>query len=478
MREKNIAKQIINGIHSIVNILVLAVLLALLAFSAYVQWDSRQSLQEASAGTYAMYKPNDAEHLTFSQLMDRNPDVFAWLTLNGTNVDYPLVQGSDNTKYINTSAKGDFSLSGAIFLDWRCRRDLTGAVSILYGHHMEDDAMFGGFDKYADPAYFDSHRQGTLFLDGKEHKLNVFAFLEADGYDTAVYDPSSGYEQRDSYLQILRGASLVYREDFDKELPILLMSTCEAGVTNGRMILAATIGPAEDVTASPQEVPAGRGWRLAVLIVPAAGLLLLILLICRKKSKKKKEKEQTMESMQKEQIQEPAGNESRQKAPSIWSDLLSLLLKIGGILLAFVLIFTFLFGIYRQTGTAMAGAVHDRDLVFYYRLDKAPDVRDLVVYERADGQECLGRVIAGGGDSVDVTSEGLKINGYLQQEDYVKGQTLAFTGGISYPLQLQTDEYFIMGDNREQSQDSRYFGAVSKEQIKGRVITVLRRRDF
>lgn len=64
-------------------------------------------------------------------------DMVAWLTIDGTNIDYPVMQGKDNTYYLNTDPFGAYSLSGSIFLDSRCSRDFSDSYSIIYGHHMD-----------------------------------------------------------------------------------------------------------------------------------------------------------------------------------------------------------------------------------------------------------------------------------------------------------------------------------------------------
>lgn len=500
---------------------VLAALLLLLAFSLYVQWDSGQVVSSANAQTYEMYKPEDSEHLTFDQLVERNPDVFGWLTIDGTKVDYPVAQGQDNAKYVNTSPLGEFSISGAIFLDYRNDRAMTDVLSILYGHHMEDDEMFGGFDSFADGSYFDGHRTGNLYFGGKNHGLQVFAVLEADGYDTQVYDPNLQEANKDAYLDLLRERSLVYRDDFNRSLPILMLSTCESGETNGRILLAATVGPPEDLVAQSADSTGDLWWSVVIIVVLALALLLLLIWFARRRRKERDAVEDAAvaESQQRmsrgsggmdqvgterrmsgeksgsavaqasgaragahmrREAPEPAdkGENRDSSQPPLLSDLLALLGKLAGIAAVLVAIFTLVFGIHIASGTGMASAVHDRDVVVYYRLDTAPDVRDLLVYTTPEGEERVGRVVASAGDSVDVTSEGLKVNGYAQQEEYVKGETLAFVDGVDYPVALSTGQYFVLDDNRDQGEDSRLFGPVSSDQIKGRVITVIRRRDF
>lgn len=468
MKTKRTASKIIDFLDGAVSTAVLAVFLLLFAFGVYVQWDSKQMLHQAEPVAYEAYKPTDAEHLTFSQLMERNPDVFGWLTLDGTKVDYPLVQGEDNDYYINTDVNGKFALSGSIFLDYRNRRDMTDAVSILHGHHMADDVMFGGFDKFADRDYFESHLTGSLFYDGADHALEIFAFLRADAYDGAIYNTGVRKTDKAGYIQLLLdSAEQTAPVDVNTERPILVMSTCESGETNGRLLLTAIIG--EQLTAEEDEAveAAPDRWPRRALWLAAALLTLAVILVGLHVKRRKIRREHV--------VSEP--REDRAKQPSIFEDILSLVVKLLLIAAAFVALFMFIFGLHIYSGEAMNPAVKDRDLVVYYRLDKTADARELIVYE-ADGALRVGRIVAVPGDSVDVTSEGLRINGYLQSEDYARGETLAYREGVGYPIQLSSGAYFVLGDNREQSADSRVFGPVTEEQIRGRVFTVIRRRDF
>ena len=86
--------------------------------------------------------------------------------------------------------------------------------------------------------------------------------------------------------------------------------------------------------------------------------------------------------------------------------------------------------------------------------------------------------MAKAGDTVDITADGLKVNGYLQQETGIYTETLPYTEGIDFPLTLGKDEYFVLGDARTNTRDSRIYGAVKKGEIKGSVMTLLRRRGI
>ena len=67
---------------------------------------------------------------SFEELLGINPDVCAWVTLDNTAIDYPVVQGEDNFTYVNTDVYGDFSLAGSIFLDVNCDKNFTDPYSL------------------------------------------------------------------------------------------------------------------------------------------------------------------------------------------------------------------------------------------------------------------------------------------------------------------------------------------------------------
>lgn len=166
-----------------------------------------------------------------------------------------------------------------------------------------------------------------------------------------------------------------------------------------------------------------------------------------------------------------------QQKKSIKEDVLFLLLKIAIFLILLLIMFLFVFGIYRCDDNMMAPAFKDGDLAVYYRLQNVYQSSDIVVVEK-NGEMQIRRIVAVSGDSVEITADGLKVNGYLQQESGIYMETLPYTEGISFPLTVGEDEYFVLGDNRTNAKDSRIYGTVSKEEIKGTVITLLRHRGF
>lgn len=239
-----VAKKAVRLVSAVVDAALLIAALALLAAGGYALWDTNQVTLAASPGQYAVYRPTDEnEGLSFAQLRAINPEVFAWLTVYGTNIDYPVVQGKDNMKYVNTNAEGKYSLSGAIFLDCGSNADFSDFSSILYGHHMEKKTMFGEIGLFADRAYFDAREYGSLYYGGREHGLRFFAFLHVDAYDEMIFRTGiADAQEQEAYLGALMSAAThTHGIDVTVDDHIVLLSTCSSGTTNGRDILVGKI---------------------------------------------------------------------------------------------------------------------------------------------------------------------------------------------------------------------------------------------
>ena len=227
-----------------VNVAVLIVVLLLLVIGGYALWDSKQVYATADSSRYAIYKPTDDNGgLSFAELQELNDDVCAWIEVYGTHIDYPIVQGSDNTKYVNTDAAGKYSLSGAIFLDSNCSRDFSDFNSILYGHHMEKQAMFGEIGLFSDKSYFDARRYGMLYYGGREHGLEFFAFVHASAYDSTVFRTKiTTQKAKQGYLDMIVDRAKNTRSiNVTADDHIILLSTCSSSSTNGRDILVGKI---------------------------------------------------------------------------------------------------------------------------------------------------------------------------------------------------------------------------------------------
>jgi len=172
-----------------------------------------------------------------------------------------------------------------------------------------------------------------------------------------------------------------------------------------------------------------------------------------------------------------APRETPSKPPSVLHDLGMLALKIGVFVVIAIVLFTFVYGFHYNSEPGMNPAIKDGDLVLYYRLSKDYDARDLALVNFR-GETQVRRVIATAGDTVDITEDGLIINGSLQQEQEIFEETELYLDGPAFPMTLGPNQIFVLGDSREHATDSRLYGPIYKEDTLGKAITILRRRNF
>ena len=142
------------------------------------------------------------------------------------------------------------------------------------------------------------------------------------------------------------------------------------------------------------------------------------------------------------------------------------------------LLFAHIIGITTMPSADMYPRIDSGDFLLYYRLDRDPKAQDIVVYEKND-TKYVGRVIAVQGDSVEITKDNaVKVNGYNMIESNIFYETYPLEGYTKYPLTLGAGQCFILADQRQGSEDSRYFGPVDYSELDGTVITVMRRSNL
>ena len=141
------------------------------------------------------------------------------------------------------------------------------------------------------------------------------------------------------------------------------------------------------------------------------------------------------------------------------------------VLLAILLIaFRLIIGFSFVKGDSMLPTLKESNLVLYTRINAEYRRGDVVSVRIPSGEYYVKRIIALGGDTVELKDGKVYVNGALLEEPYAAGETWEQTSGIvRYPYTVQDGQIFVMGDNRSVSMDSRNFGAVGERQIKGKI---------
>ena len=183
----------------------------------------------------------------FQEMLSINSKLIGWLTIDGTNIDYPVAQTSDNEYYLNHDLYQNYDRNGTIFLDCNCDVLKPSTNLILYGHHMQSGKMFGNLVKYADESYYNKHKYitfDTIYERGTYEVMYVFrshvfeeteiAFKYYQFYDAYSDVEFASYMQEMSDMSLYdTGVTAVYGDR------LLTLSTCDYQEANGRFVVVA-----------------------------------------------------------------------------------------------------------------------------------------------------------------------------------------------------------------------------------------------
>lgn len=211
--------------------LILVLLVLILLIAAWCVYDSWYVFEHTADKNMLRYKPTQTTAAVQGERAISD-EMAAWLTIDGTDIDFPVMQGTDNIKYLNTDPFGDYSLAGSIYLDSRNKGDFTDPYSLVYGHHMEYGRMFGTLDSFLDSQYLSEHRKGTLMIGRNAEKiytLQIFAAVRANAKDKAVFDPGKG----DIQQYIANNTNI----RVDERYRLLALSTCTEGDAVSRIVV-------------------------------------------------------------------------------------------------------------------------------------------------------------------------------------------------------------------------------------------------
>ena len=130
--------------------------------------------------TYVDPYADALNNMDFAALRERNEEVLGWIMIPNTRVSYPLVQGVDNSFYLNHTWRKNYNSVGAIFMECRCNSDLSDFNTIIYGHRVNNRSMFGTLLNYKKQSYLDEHPYIYITDDNGSHKYQIFAAHEAE----------------------------------------------------------------------------------------------------------------------------------------------------------------------------------------------------------------------------------------------------------------------------------------------------------
>ncbi|MGT2965446.1 class B sortase [Streptococcus acidominimus] len=181
-------------------------------------------------------------------LLHHNPDVYAWLRVDGTKIDYPVAQHpTDDSYYLSHDLDGAVTYYGAIFTELVNSKTLDDPLTIIYGHAMVDDSMFGSLDYFADRQFFKDHPLIRIDTIDHHYEYDIVAahpYIDDHLFQSFQLGTRSGLTH---YLDTLKERVEAYGGSY-RSLPIekdkdrfLILSTCDAVNNNQRYVVTARL---------------------------------------------------------------------------------------------------------------------------------------------------------------------------------------------------------------------------------------------
>lgn len=187
-----------------------------------------------------IYYTTDYQPHSISELTSMNSDCFGWISITGTNINYPVMHTPDNPqKYLYKNFYGEYSLSGVPFLDSRCSADSTNLI--IYGHHMNNGTMFAELCNYTSSSYRDEHKAVVLETKDGVSAYTVFAVLKVKSDDEWYRFTSALTENRYNSMVEYAKEKSIYETDIAPKYgqQILTLSTCYGNNQNDRILVLA-----------------------------------------------------------------------------------------------------------------------------------------------------------------------------------------------------------------------------------------------
>ena len=230
--EKTVCR-IISVLDHVLNGIIVLISTVIILISGYSLYDNAQIHRNASDPSLLTYKPvmEGSGEKKGSVYLDRQA---AWLTIENSYIDFPVMQGNDNFEYLNKDPYGDFRISGSIYLDSNNAPDLSDEYSMIYGHHVDHYDMFGSLDLFASESYFDAHREGWIQTREKRFGLELFAVVWGDASDRVVFFPKG---RTAAEVAAYINDNAVINTGYEPGRRIVALSTCSGEKMSSRLIV-------------------------------------------------------------------------------------------------------------------------------------------------------------------------------------------------------------------------------------------------
>lgn len=190
-----------------------------------VYWHSENKIAKEIVEEERKYLIEDKKEKVYLNkgIFSDNPDTVGWLRVEGTNIDYPVVQYKDNDYYLNHDFKKNKNSAGWIFMDYK--NDFDDQNIVFYGHHRRDGSMFGSIDLLFEPDFYKKHNSEIIFIKEKEIiKYRIFSVYKASYTDS--YNSLNYKNINEEIKKIKLRSEIIFDEKVTNPDQIITLSTC------------------------------------------------------------------------------------------------------------------------------------------------------------------------------------------------------------------------------------------------------------
>lgn len=185
--------------------------------------------------------------IDFESLKEINPDIYAWIEIEGTQIAYPIVQSSVSDEYyLNRTVEGAIGYPGSIYTELRSGTEFDIFNTVIYGHNMANDSMFGSLNEYRDLDYMIEHETIMIYLEDAILEYQVYAAVTFDDrhlmYEYAFTEASECLRFLEDTFSV-KDWNAAINEDVEvtENDKIITLSTCIGGQSDSRLLVEAVL---------------------------------------------------------------------------------------------------------------------------------------------------------------------------------------------------------------------------------------------
>lgn len=183
-------------------------------------------------------------NINWNQLQEDNKDIYAWIYIPNTTVDYPVVQPGKNNPddfYLNKNIKKEYEFAGSIYSEKQNAKDFSDPVTILYGHNMLNGTMFASLHKFEDKNFFKENKYIYIYMPYHKLTYKIYAaYVYDDRHILNSFDFTDDKILQDYFTYTLNPDSMTKntrKVKLDLNSKIITLSTCTNGAENTRYLV-------------------------------------------------------------------------------------------------------------------------------------------------------------------------------------------------------------------------------------------------